>query len=321
MKTLIAFVGGVVLAGTVAFVALRKDVPSEPVQEVAQVQPPATNVAPPTPAEPAVEPAPPPAVVAPPAAVTPREDKPVKRVPRSPQPAVKEPVKEEPSPAAPAPAVAPSAPPVAPPAPPQTVTPPAVPEEPKPAFTPLKPKDPPKPPEPNKVTVAGGTTLAVRLRETLDSSKLEQGQTFQATLDQPLIVDGFVIAERGAAVEGRVRETQQAGRVKGLSHLSIELMRFTTSDGQRIPIRTAVWEKEGEKDTKGDATKVAVGAGIGAAIGAIFGGGKGAAIGAGSGGAAGAGTVLATRGKPVVLPAETRLSFRLEGPVTIIERR
>ena len=65
----------------------------------------------------------------------------------------------------------------------------------------------------------------------------------------------------------------------------------------------------------------AVGAGIGAAIGAIFGGGKGAAVGAGSGGAAGAGTVLATRGKPVVLPAETRLSFRLQDPVTIIERR
>ncbi|MBL8221078.1 MAG: hypothetical protein JNL62_17725, partial [Bryobacterales bacterium] len=56
-------------------------------------------------------------------------------------------------------------------------------------------------------------------------------------------------------------------------------------------------------------------------LGAIFGGGKGAATGAGAGGAAGAGTVLATRGKPVVLPAETRISFRLSQPVTIIERR
>lgn len=185
----------------------------------------------------------------------------------------------------------------------------------------MKPKDPPKPAQPNSVTVSGGTTIPVRLAQTLDSSKLEDGQSFQATLDQPLVVDGFVIAERGASIEGRVVSSVQAGRVKGLAHLSIELTRLTTADGQRIPIRTSAWEKEGEKDTKGDATKVAVGAGIGAALGAIFGGGKGAATGAGAGGAAGAGTVLATRGKPVVLPAETRISFRLSQPVTIIERR
>lgn len=320
MKTLLAFAGGALLAGTIAFVAMHKGDAPEAAPQVAQVQQPAPAMEVPSPTPAAVAPAGVPVVAAPtpvPAArvVTPRTTaKPARVAP--------EPVQVEPAVASPAISPQPqSQAPVAPAIPAEPVAPPLNVEPPKPAFTPLKPKDPPKPAEPNSVTIAGGTTLSIRLAQGLDSSKLEQGQAFQATLDQPLVVDGFVVAERGAAVEGRVRDVAQAGRVKGLAHLAIELTRFTTSDGQRIPIRTAAWEKEGEKDTKGDATKVAVGAGIGAAIGAIFGGGKGAAVGAGSGGAAGAGTVLATRGKPVVLPAETRLSFRLQDPVTIIERR
>jgi hypothetical protein len=65
---------------------------------------------------------------------------------------------------------------------------------------------------------------------------------------------------------------------------------------------------------------VAAAAGIGAIIGALAGGGKGAAIGAGAGGAAGGGGVVATRNKSVSLPTETKVSFRLSGPVTITER-
>jgi hypothetical protein len=159
------------------------------------------------------------------------------------------------------------------------------------------------------------------LTQTLSSDRVQTGQTFQATLDQPLVVDGFVIAERGARVEGRVIEAEEAGRVKGVSHLALELTRINTSDGQRVPISTSSYEKEGEQTRKSDAAKVAAGAGIGAALGAIFGGGKGAAIGAASGGAAGTGVVLTTRGKPVVLSSETRISFRLKAPVTITERR
>ena len=69
-----------------------------------------------------------------------------------------------------------------------------------------------------------------------------------------------------------------------------------------------------------NAAKIGVGAAIGAAIGAIAGGGKGAAVGAGVGGAAGTGDVLMSRGKPVEIPVETRLSFRLSEPITITER-
>jgi hypothetical protein len=171
------------------------------------------------------------------------------------------------------------------------------------------------------VTIAAGTLLSVRLAETLDSGKLKAGDTFTATLDKPLIVDGFIIADRGARVEGRVLEAEQAGRLRGVSSLSIHLTRLHTSDGQVVQIPTDPFRKEGETSRGADAKKVGIGAGIGAAIGAIAGGGKGAAIGAGIGGAAGAGTVAATRGREVVLPVETRLDFRVSGPVTITEKR
>jgi len=173
---------------------------------------------------------------------------------------------------------------------------------------------------PHSVTIPAGTLLSVRLGETLASDRNHPGDAFSATLDQPLVIDGFVIAERGARVQGKVLEAQEAGRVKGVSSLSVHLTRLHTSDGQDVNLQTASFHKEGPASHGEDAKKIGAGAAIGAVIGAIAGGGKGAAIGAGVGGAAGTGTVMATRGKAAELPVETRLSFRVEQPVTITER-
>ncbi len=194
----------------------------------------------------------------------------------------------------------------------------------QPVATPPAPLDtpaPPPPPQPRTVTLAPGTLLSVRLGETLSSDKVQPNDPFTGTLDRPLVVDGLVVAERGARVEGRVVEAQQAGRIKGVSSLAIRLVRLNTSDGQRVTIQTDTFRKEGETSKGEDAAKVGAGAGLGAVIGAIAGGGKGAAIGAAVGGAAGAGTVAATRGKPTVLPVETRIDFRLSNSVTLTEQK
>jgi hypothetical protein len=203
------------------------------------------------------------------------------------------------------------------------VTPTPTPVTPEPIVEDRKPEPPPPPPpppEPKTVTIPAGTLLAVRVDETLRSDRNQSGDSFRATLEQPLVVDGFVIAERGSRVEGRVSEVDPGGRVKGVANMTLELVRLTTSDGQRVNLQTETFARQGEKNVKGDLAKVGVAAGIGAAIGAIAGGGKGAAIGAGVGGAAGAGGVAATRGKAAEVPAETRLSFRLREPITITEK-
>jgi hypothetical protein len=179
---------------------------------------------------------------------------------------------------------------------------------------------PPPPPQPKSVTLAAGTLLSVRVSETLSSEKSLSGDTFTGVLDAPLIVDGFVIAERGARVEGKVVEAWPAGRVKGRSRLAIELTKVKLADGQTINVKTASFAKDGESSTKSDLAKVGIGSAIGAAIGAMAGGGKGAAIGAGAGAAAGTGAVLVTKGKETTIPVETRLSFRIDQPVTITEK-
>jgi len=147
------------------------------------------------------------------------------------------------------------------------------------------------------------------------------GDTFAATLDQELVADGFVIAERGARVEGRVVAADRGGKVKGVASLSVELTRVHTSDGQNVAIETDAFAKQAEQSRRQDAEKVGAGVAIGAVVGAIAGGGKGAAIGAGVGGGAGAGGVLLTRGDVARLPTETRIRFRLRAPVTLTEQR
>jgi hypothetical protein len=183
-----------------------------------------------------------------------------------------------------------------------------------------KPEPPPKP-EPRSVTVPAGTLITVRLDEALSSDRNRPDDQFRAVLDQPLIVDGLVLAEKGARVLGKVIDAEQAGRVKGLSHLGLELTQLTTSDGQKVRLQTETFTKQGDSSKTADAAKIGAAAAIGAAIGAIAGGGKGAAIGAGAGGAAGTGGVLVTRGKPATLPIETKLTFRIRDQITLTERR
>jgi hypothetical protein len=198
---------------------------------------------------------------------------------------------------------------------------PAPPANPAPDDTPAPAAAPPPPVrQPRTVTIPAGTNIAIRLGETLSTEHNYTGDTFRGTLDAPLVLDGAIIADRGSKVLGKIVSAEKAGRVKGTSDLTLALTELSTTDGQRVAIQTSSLDRQGAKGTGKDAAKVGGGAALGAIIGAIAGGGKGAGIGAGVGGAAGAGDVLLTRGKPVVLASETKLSFRLAAPVSITER-
>ncbi len=173
---------------------------------------------------------------------------------------------------------------------------------------------------PRTVTLPAGTILTIRTTQLLSSESATVDDTFLGTLDQPLVHEDLVIAERGSKVEGRVVQVVDSGRVKGTAALAVQLTRINTSDGQTVPVQTQTFTMNAEKSTKSDAAKVGIATGIGAALGAIFGGGKGAAIGAGVGAGAGAGTVLGSKGKPAEIPSETRLNFRLDAPLVLTEK-
>ncbi len=173
---------------------------------------------------------------------------------------------------------------------------------------------------PHSVILAAGTPLTVRIGERISAAINQVGDTFFATLEQPLVIDDFIIAERGARVVGKVSQAVPSGRGGGVSHLGIELVQLSTSDGQHVLIRTDQYLKQGSGSTGDDLAKIGAGAAIGAAIGAIAGGGKGAAIGAGAGAAAGTGAVLIANGRPVEIPVETRVTFRVKESMTLTEK-
>ena len=219
----------------------------------------------------------------------------------------------------PAPAVAPALVAVATPTP-VYAAPAYVPTAPAPAYTPYPSTYPdPLDQQPQRVdaTIPSGTVLAVRLIDTLNSNDLRAGDRFRATLDAPVYAGGMTVAAAGSTVEGRVVDAQQAGRVSGVAELRVELDRLMLSNGQTVALLTDTVTEFGETSKKADVAKVGAGAAIGAVLGAIGGGGKGAAIGAASGAGAGTAGVLLTRGRPVILLPETRLSFQLRSPVSV----
>jgi hypothetical protein len=196
------------------------------------------------------------------------------------------------------------------PAPVATMTPP-------PAAAPAVP---PPPPPPQKVTIPSGTTLAVRLVDTINSETSQPGQTFHATLDSPLAVEGDTVIPSGFDVEGHIVNVQSAGKFAGQSLLVLQLDRISAA-GKYYNIQTDQYSRKGSSRGKNTAEKVGAGAGIGAIIGAIAGGGKGAAIGAAAGGGLGGGVQAATKGQQIKLPSETVLNFTLQAPLTVVEAK
>ncbi|HMD70373.1 MAG TPA: hypothetical protein VKF41_03480 [Bryobacteraceae bacterium] len=85
----------------------------------------------------------------------------------------------------------------------------------------------PPAPEPHKVTLNTGMLLPVRLVDGLSSERNAPGDAFLATLDKELVVDGFVIAERGARVEGRVVASDPGGKMKRAAAIAVELTRLS----------------------------------------------------------------------------------------------
>jgi hypothetical protein len=179
---------------------------------------------------------------------------------------------------------------------------------------------PPPPPPPRKYTFPQESKIDVRTITGLSTKTAKTGDPFEATLNEAIVVDDWVVAKKNAVVKGVVTDSDPGGRVKGIASLSVALKSLTLADGRIIEFSTKPLMVEARTTKKKDAAKVGIGAGVGAAIGAIAGGGKGAAIGAGVGGAAGGAAVLATHGEPAKIPSESILSFRLSQPVTVTEK-
>jgi hypothetical protein len=201
------------------------------------------------------------------------------------------------------------------------VLPAAPPPVPAPAPAPIEqappPPPPPPPPAPQRVTIQSGTTITISLEDSLDSETGQVGQTFHASLNTPLSVDGGVVVPSGSEIIGHIVDVKSAGKFAGQSTLSIQLDSIA-SGGQTYNISTNAYVKTGSSRGKNTAEKVGGGAVLGTLIGALAGGGKGAAIGAAAGAGLGGGAQAASKSQQIKLPSETVINFTLQAPVTVV---
>jgi hypothetical protein len=189
---------------------------------------------------------------------------------------------------------------------------------PQPAPVPVAPPPPPPPPppQPKQVQIDAGTTVTIRMIDSVDSSVNHAGEIFHASLENPIVVGDQVIVPRGADVYTRLASSSSAGKFEGKSELHMELVKLEFQ-GQSYPLVSSTYSVSGSSRGKNTAEKVGGGAVLGAIIGALAGGGKGAAIGTGVGAAGGGIYQGATRGKKVKIPSETKLDFQLDQPLTV----
>lgn len=161
--------------------------------------------------------------------------------------------------------------------------------------------------------VPEGTVVTVRLIDPVDSDHADAGQTYRASLDEPITDNGVVVAPAGADATVKVVSVDQSGTISGREEIALVLSEVLVN-GRRLIPETQHAEVSAKSRTQESAKVIGGTAVVGAIIGAIAGGGKGAAIGAASGAGAGA-AIQAIRGQRIQIPSETKLDFTLTEPL------
>jgi len=169
---------------------------------------------------------------------------------------------------------------------------------------------------PDPVTVPELTPIHVTLDQAVTSNQNRPGDHFDATISEPVVVDGKTVISQGAHAEGIVVDAKPSGRLMGRARLQLALQSVDVS-GQPYDVRTTSSARIGRDHKKRNWAWIGGGAGGGALIGAAAAGGKGALIGGPIGAAAGTTVAFVTGHRDIKLRPETPVTFKLVEPLTI----
>jgi len=166
------------------------------------------------------------------------------------------------------------------------------------------------------IQIPAGTPITVRMIDRVDSEQTRLGETFRASVDEPVMVNGQTVITRGSDATVKLVEDKDSGKFEGRTVLTLALMQVNVN-GRMIDATTSDVTKESASRGARTAKVVGGATALGAIIGALAGGGKGAAIGAASGAAVGGTAQVITKGQVVKIPPETRLTFTFQQPVQL----
>jgi hypothetical protein len=164
-------------------------------------------------------------------------------------------------------------------------------------------------------TIPAGTKLTVRMGSEISSGTAKDGERFDASLANSLVVGGKTLAKAGAPVRGKVTYAKASGRLHEPGELTLRLTSVEVN-GKMVPVSTSAHHAKGKSHKKSNVTKIGGGTAAGALIGGLAGGGKGAAIGAVVGAGAGTGVAAATGKEEAIVPAESAVTFSTTATAT-----
>jgi hypothetical protein len=142
---------------------------------------------------------------------------------------------------------------------------------------------------PSVTRLPEGTLLTICLHRDLSSAAAHSGDSFAATLDAPIVIDGQTLVSRGAVLQGRVLDAKHSAGPRDPGYLRIALVSLRAGD-KLFPIETSsLFAKGGSRE---DRSSALIGAGADRRKGALL-------------------SPAASAPEDVVLGAERRLSFRL----------
>jgi hypothetical protein len=188
---------------------------------------------------------------------------------------------------------------------------------PTPTADPTPSAPPPAPPTSQTVTIEQGTSISIRLIDSVDTAKNQIGDTFHASLNEPLLAEGGEAIPVGTDVAGHIVDLQNATQFQGQSLVVLQLDTINPK-GKSYALQTDQYRKEGGSRSKSTAEKVGGGAVLGGIIGAIAGGGRGAVIGTAAGAGAGGAVQAGSKNQQIKLASETILNFTLQAPLTVM---
>ena len=186
-------------------------------------------------------------------------------------------------------------------------------------------------PAPRLYAVAGGTRMRVRMNETLSSKTARVGDSFTATVTEPVYSSGgVVVVPVGSTVVGRVSRVTAARRGGNpgsidANFVSLRLPNGTTRriNGSLTDLQSDDARSDAEGTASGDRMKnrklifIGGGGAGGAVLGGAIGGGKGALIGAILGAGAGLAGERYTKGEEAEVRSGTEFGIYLNQAISL----